>query len=264
MELLTRYYDEKIILKRAVDIACPAKVLKHTAIFYVHGGGWNAGNRDGYHRHLQHFSENGYLCASAGYRLVPEAVLEEQMGDIAKGYDVFISFIKEKGINIKNIIVIGSSAGAHLSSLLALTEPTHFNPEISLTNEWIRPVACISVNGPATLEKLPDLNPIIKKSTEALLRVSYEEYEKNKEVFLNASPIYHVNDSSPDFLFLLAGKEEYFPHEFIYNMKDKLEGHGKKVQVVLFPEAEHGFFYSLSSEIQKEALAVMESFVANY
>ncbi|GAA3406909.1 alpha/beta hydrolase [Paenibacillus hodogayensis] len=261
MQIGTHYYDEEIVLKRAVDIASPAIVTRRTALFYVHGGGWKAGSRDSFHQHLQYFTRKGYLCASVGYRLAPAVRLSQQMEDVAIGYDRFLAYIAEQGLDIEHIIVLGSSAGAHLASLLALTDPRIFNPDLALRQEWRRPAACVSINGPGTLEKWEPMQADIKRDIEDVIGVPYEQ---ESPLFRIASPIAHVDETAADFLFIIVGKEQFFPHSFIYEMGERLLQAGKYAKVVLLPEAEHGFFYGVSGPHQLEGLAVLEPFLERY
>lgn len=258
MNLFTRYYDTNLILKRALDIAYPGQLNQETALFYIHGGGWSGGARDIYHEHLQHFSRQGYLCASAGYRLAPGANINQQMEDVFTGYDLFQQYIREHELDIRHIIVLGSSAGAHLASLLALTEPETFAPKLKLNLKWTRPSACVAINGPASLEHVTEE---IRPSVEKVMGTTYKEAP---ELFRKASPDHHVDEYSPDFLFILAGLEKFFPHKYVYEMSEKLKQFGHRAEVMLFPEAEHGFFYLLRSELQLKALPVLEQFVKSY
>lgn len=260
MEWLTRYYDEDIVLRRAIDIACPDTVNRRTALFYVHGGGWHAGARDLFHLHLQHFARQGYVCASAGYRLAPEVRLSGQMGDLIDGYASFVEYVRGRWATIDRFVVLGSSAGAHLAALLALTSPTEWTRG-SGPGMWRKPAACVSINGPGTLERWEPMNADIKKSIESALGVAYGEDDAR---FRQASPLARVDRHAADFLFLIAGKEPYFPHSFVYGMSEKLKRFGKRSDVTLFPEAEHGFFYDVASPLQREALAVLEAFLAVY
>ncbi|MBP1996118.1 alpha/beta hydrolase [Paenibacillus eucommiae] len=270
MELFTRYYDQDLVLKRGVDISLPQRVDHRTALFYVHGGGWSAGSRDLFHTHLQYFSQKGYLCASAGYRLTPKVQLAEQMGDVFAGYETFLSYIREKELDIRTIVVLGSSAGAHLASLLALTLPESWRRSTELRNGpeaaeqregWLQPAACVSINGPGTLEQWDDMNPAIKNEIERLVGAKYGE---TAAPFRQASPIVHVKEGSPDFLFLIVGLEDCFPHTSIYEMDEKLKQAGSASEVILFPEAEHGFFYDVKTEHQRQGLTVLEPFLLRY
>ncbi|WP_158606407.1 alpha/beta hydrolase [Paenibacillus ginsengarvi] len=220
-----------------------------------------SGGPDGFHRHLYYFSRKGYVCASAGYRLAPAVRFAEQMGDVVTGYERFLTYIRERELEIDRVIVLGSSAGAHLASLLALTDPAQWEQGVQRTQPWLRPSACVSINGPATLEKWDPMHEGIKRDIENMLGVTYEE---ESVLFRHASPMTYAEGEAADFLFILAGKEKFFPHSFIYDMSEKLKRLSKRSEVVLFPEAEHGFFYGIGSPQQQQALTVLEPFLESY
>ena len=46
-------------------------------LVWIHGGGWQAGNKEGGIQKLAPFAERGYFCASIEYRLSGEAVFPE-------------------------------------------------------------------------------------------------------------------------------------------------------------------------------------------
>ena len=262
MEIFTHFYEQEEVARRAIDIALPGELAHKTALFYIHGGGWSAGEREAFHTHLQYFAMKGYACATAGYRLAPTVQLADQMGDIVVGYRLFVNYLRDQyGNEIERIIVLGSSAGAHLASLLAMTKPDEWVIEPDLRRNWQYPAACVSINGPGTLEEWKDMNEEIKVSIEQVIGARYGE---NEQLFRQASPLARVHPDVPDFLFLIVGKEEYFPHSYIYELEKEIKQHGSYAETVLFPEAEHGFFYGVTSKQQQEALSILEAFLARY
>jgi acetyl esterase/lipase len=260
MDLVTYYIDRPVVLKRAVDIARPAGAAKDTALFYVHGGGWNAGARDAFHHHLEHFSAQGYWCASAGYRLAPQVKWNVQLADVMESYDRFVRLLEEQGADIRRIVVLGSSAGAHLASLLALMGPEEAGVPVRLSGAWRRPDACVSINGPGTLEEWPDMEKSIRADIEKVIGVPYGE---PTDQFAKASPDRYVKPSGPSFLFLVVEHEKYFPHEFIYRMSDSIKSVGGSSEVVYCEGAQHGFFYGVAGPLQKKALAKLEDFLSS-
>src|SRR5690606_15918570 len=146
----------------------------------------------------------------------------------------------------------------HLASLLALMRPEQLGREVRLSGPWRKPDACLSVNGPGTLEPWPDMNADIRNSIEKVMGASCEE---PTEAFAKASPIRYVTADSPEFLFFVVEHEKYFPHEYVREMSDKIVQLGGKSEVVFFEDTNHGFFYGLKNEKQQKALALMERFV---
>ncbi|TMV46471.1 alpha/beta hydrolase [Paenibacillus mesophilus] len=259
MDLVTYYLDRPIVLKRAVDIARPAGAAKDTALFYVHGGGWHAGARDAFHHHLEHYSAQGYWCASAGYRLAPQAKWNVQLADVMESYDLFVHQLAEQGADIRRIVVIGSSAGAHLASLLALMEPEEVGVPVRLSGEWRKPDGCVSINGPATLEEWPDMDAAIRVDIEKVIGVPYGE---PTDQFAKASPDRYVKPSGPSFLFFVVEHEKFFPHEYIYRMSDSIKSAGCSSEVVYCDDAQHGFFYGVAGPLQKKAMVKLEEFLS--
>ncbi len=262
MEIFTCFYEQDEITRRAIDIVLPEELAHKTALFYIHGGGWSAGEREAFHPHLHYFSMTGYACATVGYRLAPAVQLTDQMSDIVNGYKLFVNCLRDQyGDGIERIIVLGSSAGAHLASLLAMTKPDEWVTDPELSRNWQYPVACVSINGPGTLEEWKDMNDEIKECIEQVIGARYGE---NELLFRQASPLARIHPDVPDFLFLIVGKEDYFPHSYIYELEKEIKQQGSYAETVLFPEAEHGFFYGVTSKQQQEALSKLEAFLARY
>lgn len=262
MEITTLYLNDPLVLKRAVDIAKPSSSAKHTVLFYIHGGGWNSGSRDQFHSHLEHFSYRGYWCASAGYRLAPEVNWKQQLSDVTEAYLTFLHYLERQKQAVQQIIVLGSSAGAHLASLLALVSPELLGMPHKDYDKWQQPSSCVSINGPGTLSEWPDMNERIRTCIEQVIGSSYDN-SVYAEAFAQASPIEHigVGQHLPSFLFLLAEHEHYFPHAHIEAMSEKIRRNRGVAETALIKGAEHGFFYGLNSPEQQQALRLLEAWL---
>lgn len=87
-------------------------------IFWIHGGGWNAGSPNAFDYVGQCMAKEGYRIVSFGYRLSPKHKYPCQIKDVCECFNVATHYLKEKGIDTSKIIVAGPSAGAHLASIL--------------------------------------------------------------------------------------------------------------------------------------------------
>jgi len=91
-------------------------------LVYVHGGGYSGGGR---HREgralLHHLAERGWLCVSADYRLRPEVGLDGHLADARRVIGWVREHAAEHGARPDGVVMAGSSAGAHLASMCALT-----------------------------------------------------------------------------------------------------------------------------------------------
>jgi len=127
------------------DMICGKKLSNSSnvhAIVYIHGGAYFKGSRFEYPSFLADFSENN-LFATMDYRII-NADNEIHLGDILNDVNSvllkIIELSKEKGVNIKDFILVGHSAGGHIALLYAYK---NFRQ-----NEKIKITACVSMAGP--------------------------------------------------------------------------------------------------------------------
>lgn len=95
-------------------------------IIFVHGGGWKRGDKGNATGQFKapHYLAQGYAFASINYRLVPDATVEQQAADVASAVAYFRKNSASLGIDSKRIVLMGHSAGAHLSALVG-TDPQY-------------------------------------------------------------------------------------------------------------------------------------------
>jgi len=121
--------------KQKLDIYIPKKEKTH-AIIYIHGGAYFSGNKMQYPSFLANYSDN--VIASIDYRVINEnnnIHMGDMLSDINDAINRIVEFSFDKGVNICDLILIGHSAGGHLSLLYGYKFP-------------IRIAACISLAGP--------------------------------------------------------------------------------------------------------------------
>ena len=93
-------------------------------IIFVHGGGWQRGDKSNATGHwkVEHYPAEGYAFASVNYRLVPRATVEQQAQDVADALKALIDRSDKLGIDRSRIVLMGHSAGAHLVALVGTDE----------------------------------------------------------------------------------------------------------------------------------------------
>lgn len=99
-------------------------------IVYLHGGGWFMGTRtDGdpfssgganVAKKNSYMAELGYNVISMDYCLAPEYRFPEQLLQINEGLRYFVEHSAELKLNMKNVIIMGGSAGAAMTDQLGL------------------------------------------------------------------------------------------------------------------------------------------------
>ncbi|NJC35129.1 acetyl esterase/lipase [Sphingomonas jejuensis] len=92
---------------------------RRPAILYVHGGGWDAGDRvSGGGDKPPRFEAAGWRWLSAGYRLVPGATLPDQLRDLVGAIAAVRRDAGPLGVDPDRIVLAGHSSGAHLVAML--------------------------------------------------------------------------------------------------------------------------------------------------
>lgn len=100
----------------------PRPAKGYPIVVYVHGGGWSKGDKQMVQQKPDFFNAQGWAFASVGYRLLPEAPVEQQAADVAAAVARLRRDAATLGIDPARIVLMGHSAGAHLSALVG-TDP---------------------------------------------------------------------------------------------------------------------------------------------
>src|SRR6187399_1117274 len=64
-------YAEPADPRQKVDIYAPANAKNLPVVFWIHGGGWQAGDKSQIERKPQWFVDQGFVFVSTNYRLLP-------------------------------------------------------------------------------------------------------------------------------------------------------------------------------------------------
>ena len=89
---------------------------------FMHGGGLRMGSKNREARALVNYlAAQGWVCVSANYRLAPAAQFPDHLVDAKKVIAWVRARAGDYGADPRTIIASGTSAGAHLASMLGLT-----------------------------------------------------------------------------------------------------------------------------------------------
>ena len=265
-EFQSFYLDSPLTKGRIFDLFLPEETSRDTALFFVHGGGWAGGTRTEYHGIMERCNELGYICASTDYRLpggmrfadAPGITAIDQLRDIRESYDRFVSILKEKKHPLK-IGVFGTSAGAHLASLLLCADPGECGESCSLRNEWVKPACGFLQSTPATFEPWENIFPHIWQAMQ--LYAAGCRYESNPEAFRALSLNRYIRGDNPRLFFMEAENEHMFPSAMTREIVRRHNEMNIPSEWKVYRAAEHGFFYSLDRAVQREAFEDILRFV---
>jgi acetyl esterase/lipase len=87
-------------------------------VFWIHGGGWQTGDKSGVQQKPRAFVTRGFVFVSTNYRLLPHVDMGTIIRDVAKSLGWVHKNIAVHGGDPRRIFVMGHSAGAQLAALI--------------------------------------------------------------------------------------------------------------------------------------------------
>ncbi len=136
-------YAEPANERQMVDVYAPENAKDLPVVFWIHGGGWQGGDKMSAHAKPKAFVDKGYVFVSTNYRLLPNVDMETIVRDVAKSIRWVHDHIAEYGGDPKRLVVTGHSAGAQLAALIC-TDDRYLKAE-GLTLAIIK--GCVPVDG---------------------------------------------------------------------------------------------------------------------
>lgn len=117
-------YVENGHKRHVLDIYTPQEPADRglPVMFWIHGGGWQAGDKSDVALKPKALTERGYIFVSTNYRLLPEVGMDELMGDVARSLGWVHGNIARYGGDPARIFVGGHSAGAQAAALICVDD----------------------------------------------------------------------------------------------------------------------------------------------
>ncbi len=108
--------------RHVLDVYAPAGAKNLPVVFWIHGGGWQAGDKTSVQEKPKAFTDKGFVFVSTNYRLLPTVEMDAIIKDIAKSIRWTHDNITKYGGDPKRILVMGHSAGAQLAALICIDD----------------------------------------------------------------------------------------------------------------------------------------------
>ena len=192
--------------QQQLDLYVPTEHKNEPLIVFVHGGGWEHGDKmgDSLNPSILQLRWDGYAMASINYRLAaPAAIWPAQIQDCKAAIRWLRAHAKQYGYDPNRIGVIGESAGGHLVAMLGTTNGDKtFDVGENLGES--SDVACV-----VNLFGINDFNlpmPAIATNVQALLGGPAPELARS------ASPINYVHANQPPMLVVHGTADRLVPY----------------------------------------------------
>jgi acetyl esterase/lipase len=207
--------------RHKLDVYLPKGQKDFPVVLFVHGGGWDSGNKILYLFYGEAFAKLGIGIVVCNYRLSPKVQHPAHIQDVAKAFAWTYENIGKYGGSTDKLFVCGHSAGGHLVSLLA-TDPQYLKAE---------------KRSPAEIKGVISISGVYQ--IYAKERVFQEAFGKDEDVCKNASPLTHVAGKHPPFL--IAYGDNDIPHldEMAKDMHAALKRTGSPSDLLLCKRRDH-------------------------
>jgi arylformamidase len=255
-------YAEPALERQVLDIYSPANAKNLPVVFWIHGGGWQAGDKASVQLKPQLFAQQGCVFVSTNYRLLPKVEMGTLIRDVAKSLGWVHKHIADHGGDPTRIFVMGHSAGAQLAAILC-TDDRYLKAE-GVPFSVLQ--GCVPVDGdtydvPAMIETAETRRRVHRQPQ---AKVGHrEKFGNDPAKHLDFSAVTHIAKSKgiPPFLVLYVSNHPDTTAQ-AQRLGDALKEAGVPVKLFGAKDSEHS---KLNDELGKPndpATAVLSEFVA--
>ena len=229
---------------------------KAPVLLQVPGGAWMIGmRRPQAYPLMGHLTARGWVCVSIGYRVSPLHTWPDHIVDVKRALAWVKENLAQYGGDPDFVAITGGSAGGHLSALAALTpndpkfQPGFEDADTSVVaavpmyghSDWF------STDGPGRRQFVRIIEMFVVK----------RRLSKNRDIYVDASPIRQVSADAPPFFVLHGQDDSLIPVVEGQKFVQELRAVSKSpVAYAELPYAQHAFEMFDSPRAHKVAEAV--------
>ncbi len=209
------------------------------AVICIHGGGFRAGDRNGYNGLIKQLAERGYVAITVEYRLAPKYPFPAAVYDCKASVRWLRANAVKYHVNPNRIGVTGGSAGGHLAQFLGVTSDVRgFEGDLG-NGRYSSTVECVvNYYGPSDFTKSYGKSV---DAAEVLPLFLGGNNETAHQAHITSSPLYWVTPNAAPTLIVHGTKDNYVAYEQATWMFDKLKAANVEVQLLTLEGAGHGF-----------------------
>lgn len=271
-------------------------------IVFFHGSGWHFLDKDfGTRPFFRHLAAQGHVIMDVAYRMCPETDFSGIIGDAKRAIAWMKANANRFGVDPAKVVVMGASAGGHMSLLSAYAPQDERMIPDDVRGEDLSVKAVVSYYGPSdmrlynqhagrtmgfTQDDLPPKAPslldrLMDRIRDKLVKghwypITHRQMMKNllggqpdevPEAYDLASPVNFVSPQSPPTLLFHGEHDQIVPVTATRLLYKKLLENNVPVVYVEFPQTEHAFDVAFqgispSSPAAQAALYDVERFLA--
>lgn len=241
--------------RNKLDLAVPKGDGPFPLLIWIHGGGWENGNKDGFGSFAGQVAR-GYAVATINYRYSKQAVFPAQIHDAKSAVRFLRANAKKYKFDDAKFGVGGASAGGHLAALLGTSGGVKdLEGESDAKPDASRVQAVFDLFGPTDLAKLSPAGA----PANAVTRLLGGDTGAKKLLAETGTPQKYISKDDPPFLIVHGDADRIVPVKQSEELHDALKKAGVESELVVVKGAGHG-----SGIATKENTAKMFAFFDKY
>ncbi|MBI3546553.1 MAG: alpha/beta hydrolase [Gammaproteobacteria bacterium] len=207
--------------RQKLDIYIPTDKTANTdVVIFFYGGRWQTGDKNDYRFAAAGLTANGVISVIPDYRLYPQVDWRDFIGDAAAAYRWVEKNIAAHGGNPRRIFLMGHSAGAHITAMVALDQSLRRQ-----AGSEINPCGMIGLAGP--YDFLPFADADVKQVFHSAERA------------LETQPVFYADRTDPNILLLTGDADTSVKPRNTYRLAQTLQDRGGKAQVIVYKGVGH-------------------------
>ncbi|MFZ9856708.1 MAG: alpha/beta hydrolase [Roseiflexaceae bacterium] len=222
-----------------LDIYQPDAPGNYPVIVYIHGGGWNSGNKELYALVAQKLVPYDVVVVVPRYQLYPDATYPQMRDDVASALAWTVNNIAEYNGDPNRIVFGGQSAGAQLSAM------TVFDRSVLASYQLNSSAICAyyGISGVYDINAQYQFELDNGRSAPIMTAVMGGE-----SAFSTTSPVTYVHADIPRTLLIHGDQDETVPLQMSQEFARALTDVGATVSLRVYPGRGHSelLFYTLT------------------
>jgi len=209
------------------------------AILWIHGGGWERGDKNGNSGALL-LANEGFVTASLFYRLGGDSPFPADIEDCKCAIRFLRANASKYGIDPERIGVAGASAGGHLAELVATAGR---NAGLEGDGGWQN--VSSKVQAAAAYYGASDFTvgatEFQHHTGQVVLKLVRGSEKDKPDLYRQASPLFHVSKDSPPLLLAHGEQDDLVPFDQSVRVAEAYRRLGLLVEFIAVKNAGHDF-----------------------
>jgi len=222
-------------LPQKMDIYFPNTGGPWPVFIYVHGGGWNQGDKaEG--AGWKFLNAQGYMVVSVNYRLAAYNVkFPAMIEDVKCAVRSLRAHASQYNLDPGRIGALGASAGGHLVALLGTSDQSAGWDVGQYLDQSSRVQAVVAES------VFSDFTSTIYDSMQMAIYYAFGDFPgTDSKINVAASPVTYVTPDDPPFLIIHGDKDGYAPPDQAQILDAKLKAAGVSSKLVIIQNGTHG------------------------